>query len=70
MTYKKYGTAADNADQLTAAAKLPARIATQGGTMIDVGTPTLTDGVHPADGATGFDAMADDILAAVLATIP
>jgi len=60
-----------NLAQYTAAqAALPARIATQGGTMIDVGTPTLTDGVHPADGATGFDAMADDILAAVLAAIP
>lgn len=49
---------------------LPARVASQGGSMVDVGTPALSDGVHPSDGASGYDAMATAIYNAILAAIP
>ncbi len=61
---------ANIANYVTAQAALPARVAAQGCRLVDVGAPTLADGVHPADGAGGYDLMATRILAAVLAAIP
>lgn len=49
---------------------LQARVAAQGAILVDVGQPVLTDGVHPADGSTGYDAMATAIYNAILAAIP
>lgn len=54
----------------TAQAALPARVATQGGSMANVGTPALSDGVHPSNGASGYDAMATAIYNAILVAIP
>ncbi len=58
------------ANYQTAQSLLPARVAAQGCKLVDVGTPTLADGVHPADGASGYDLMAASILAAILSSIP
>ena len=54
----------------TAQTDLPARVSAQGGAIINVGAPSLSDGVHPNDGASGFDAMATAIYNAILAAIP
>lgn len=54
----------------TAAAALPARVAAQGATLCDIGTPAKSDGLHPSDGATGYDAMATAIYTSLLGAIP
>lgn len=55
---------------ITAAADLPARVAAQGASLCDIGAPETSDGLHPSDGATGYDAMATAIYNSVLAVIP
>jgi lysophospholipase L1-like esterase len=58
------------ADYIAAQALLPAVVSRHNGDMIDVGQPALSDGVHPVDGPTGYDAMADAIYAAILRAVP
>ncbi len=64
------GYFANIANYNTAQAALPGRVSAQGAELVNVGAPALSDGVHPSDGAAGYDAMANSILAGLLAAIP
>lgn len=48
----------------------PAQMTTQGVTYVDCGSPAQSDGVHPVDGATGYDIMGAAMLSALLSVIP
>lgn len=45
------------ADYVTVNAALPSICTTFGVNFVDIDTPTTTDGVHPADGVTGYQVM-------------
>lgn len=49
---------------------LPALCTSRGATLIDIGAPTTSDGLHPDQTATGYPAMASTIYAAVAAALP
>jgi lysophospholipase L1-like esterase len=60
-----------NIAQYTACqAAAPAQMTSQGVTYVDVGTPAQSDGVHPSDGASGYDVMGAAMLSALLLVIP
>ena len=50
--------------------QIAARAAAQGVTLVDVGDPVKSDGIHPIDGATGYESMATAMLSALLQVIP
>ena len=52
----------------TAAAALPARVASQGAVLANIGTPAQSDNLHPT--SAGYDSMAPLIYTALLAAIP
>ena len=56
-----YGYETYLADYDTVNAALPAWCDARLCTFVDIGAPTTSDGVHPVDGASGYDVMADII---------
>ncbi len=61
---------ADIADYQTSQAALPALVQQKSCVLSDIGTPALSDGVHPSDGASGYDAMATGLYNTILSSIP
>ena len=60
-----------NIAQYTACrAAFDAQMTSQGVTAVDCGTPAQSDGVHPSDGASGYDVMGAAMLSALLSVIP